>query len=97
MLDSPAVRTLSGYLVARFVQLFTIVIFVAVVSIVVIELLLNLDRMVDFGDGLSGALEYLSMVTGLKAVALLALALYLGALLLAVRRGDMTAPAAGPP
>ena len=59
MLDSPAVRTLSRYLVARFVQLFATVTFVAVLSIAVIELLLNLDRMIDFGDGLSGAVEYL--------------------------------------
>jgi len=59
MLDSPAVRTLSRYLVARFVQLFFLVAFVAVLSTMVIELLLNLDRMIEFGDGLQGALHYL--------------------------------------
>ena len=59
MLDSPAVRTLSRYLVARFVQLFFVAVFVAVLSISVIELLLNLDRMTEFGDGPTGALEYL--------------------------------------
>jgi SAM-dependent methyltransferase len=49
------------------------------------------------GAVVGGALEYLSMVAGLKALALLALALYLGALFLALRRGDLAAPAAGPP
>ena len=59
MLDSPAVRTLSRYLVARFVQLFSIATFVIGLSIAVIELLLNFDRMLDFGDGLGAVLEYL--------------------------------------
>ena len=59
MLQSPAVRTLSRYLVARFVQLFLVVVVVAVLSISVIELLLNLDRMMGFGGGLGGALDFL--------------------------------------
>ena len=59
MLDSPAVRTLSRYLVARFVQLYFVVGFVAVLSVMVVELLLNLDRMIEFGDGLGGAVRYL--------------------------------------
>jgi len=59
MLDSPAVRTLSRYLVARFVQLYVVVAIVAVLSVLVVELLLNLDRMMEFGDGPGGALRYL--------------------------------------
>jgi SAM-dependent methyltransferase len=49
------------------------------------------------GSVIGGCLEYLSMVAGLRALALLALALYLGALLMALRRGTTTAePAASP-
>lgn len=52
-------RTLSRYLIARFVQFFLAVAFVAVLSIVVIELLLGLDRMLAIGDGWRGAVTYL--------------------------------------
>jgi hypothetical protein len=41
------------------------------------------------GSVVGGGLEYLSMMVGLRAIVLLALALYLGALLVALRRsGD---------
>ena len=43
------------------------------------------------GAVLGGALEYLSMLVGLRALALLALALYLAAWVLA-RRGALSAP-----
>lgn len=43
------------------------------------------------GSVIGGCLEYLSMVAGLRALALLALGLYLGALLVALRRGETTA------
>ena len=42
------------------------------------------------GSVVGGCLEYLSMVAGLRALALLALALYLGALLVSLRRGETT-------
>ena len=45
------------------------------------------------GSVVGGCLEYLSMVAGLRALALLALALYLGALLVALRRGAAAAVA----
>jgi SAM-dependent methyltransferase len=49
------------------------------------------------GSVVGGCLEYLSMVAGLRALALLALALYLGALLVALRRGTTAVePAASP-
>lgn len=44
------------------------------------------------GSVVGGCLEYLSMLAGLRALALLALALYLGAFLVALRRGDGGAP-----
>jgi len=55
------VRTLSRHLVARFVQLFFVVAFVAVASLTVVELLLNLDRMLEFENGFAGVLEYLRL------------------------------------
>lgn len=61
MLDSPVVRTLSRHLVARFVQLFFLVATVTALSLGVVELLLNVDDMLAFGSGLSGALGYLRL------------------------------------
>lgn len=55
----PAVRTLPRYLIARFLQFFLAVAFVAVLSIAVVELLLGLDRMLAIGDGWQGAVGYL--------------------------------------
>ncbi len=47
------------------------------------------------GSVVGGCLEYLSMVAGLRALALLALALYLGAFLVALRRGALGAAVPG--
>jgi SAM-dependent methyltransferase len=49
------------------------------------------------GAVVGGCLEYLSMAVGLKALALLALALYLGALLMVLRGGEGTLPATESP
>jgi hypothetical protein len=48
------------------------------------------------GSVVGGCLEYLSMVAGLRALALLALGLYLAAYLVARRRGADGAPLVGP-
>jgi len=55
------VRTLTRYLVARFFQFFAVVVVSTVLAIVVVELLLNLDRMLAFRGGPRGILEYLGL------------------------------------
>jgi lipopolysaccharide export system permease protein len=55
------VATLSRYFVARFVQFFAIVVIIASSSLIVVELMLNLDRMLVFGDGAGAVLDYLRL------------------------------------
>jgi len=80
MLDSRVVRTLTRYLIARFVQIFAVATIVATTSVTVIELLLGFNRIVAFGDGLSALIEYLALrLASEYASYLLPLAAFLGA------------------
>ena len=86
MLDSRVVRTLTRYLIARFVQIFAVATIVATTSVTVIELLLGFDRIVAFGDGLSALIEYLALrLASEYASYLLPLAAFLGAFSTAAR------------
>ena len=48
------------------------------------------------GSVIGGCLEYLSMMTGLRMIVLLALALYLAAMLVAMRNGSRSAQVPSP-
>jgi len=52
---------LSRHLVARFVQHFLVATCIATLSIIVVELLLDLDAVLGFGDGWRGAVGYLGI------------------------------------
>ncbi|MCA9510701.1 MAG: LptF/LptG family permease [Myxococcota bacterium] len=54
-------RTLSRHLAARFVQLFLVITCIAALAIVVVELLLDLDGVLAWGDGWRGAFAYLGL------------------------------------
>jgi len=76
------VRTISRYFIARFVQFSLAVVFVAAVSISVIELLLNFDKMLAFRDGPGGIPFYLGLRLAAEyASFIVPIAAFLGAFL----------------
>jgi lipopolysaccharide export LptBFGC system permease protein LptF len=53
------VRILSRYFVVRFTSLFAAILFASTLTIVIVEMLLNLDDMLRTQQGLVGVLQYL--------------------------------------
>jgi lipopolysaccharide export system permease protein len=53
------VRILSRYFAVRFTGLFAAILFASTLTIVIVEMLLNLDDMLRAQDGMTGVLRYL--------------------------------------